>query len=274
MIKKIKNIKDFSQAFFYIKKYFKNFTIITIYPTFSNLVVLFRGEDNNLYIFKLFKNHFLYYDNASFKNAYSIYGKHNLTNKEIVIKDYYVILQFLPDQKNKDNWLNPLAQSFATLHQISIQNIKQQINIKNLVQYYESLIKVLSPDLIQKKMQILSNLEKRPKLLVYSHNDFSPDNFVIYNNKAYFIDIEYSGINDIFFELANIKLNLQDKFNEFLAIYLSKNLNYKTFIQEHMPDLQQMEYIVLYITFLWFTILGDRGKTQFYKEKLQNYEIL
>ncbi len=274
MIKKIKYIKDFFQAFFYIRKHFKKFRIIKVYKTFSNIVVQFKVAEGKFYIFKLFKNQFLYYGNSSFKNSYDIYGKYELTNQKVIAKDSYVIMKFLPNQKNKSNYLVLLAQSFATLHQIPTKRIKEKVNIKALIQYYEGLVKVLPPNLYQKSAKILQKLEKKQKLLVYCHNDFNLDNFVVYNGKSYFIDIEYSGINDIFFELATIKLSLKDEFDKFLNIYLTKNQKHKTFIQGNIESLKQMEYIVLYITFLWFTILENEVETKFYKEKLQSYNIL
>ncbi len=273
MIKKLKYIKDSFQAFFHIRKYFKHFQIIKIYKTFSNLVVLFGAENGNLFIFKLFKNHFLYHDNTSFKNAYKLYGEYNLTNKEVVIKNNYVILHFLPDYKKKQDWLQPLAKSFAKLHQIPTQNIKENINLKKLIEYYESLMNHIPFDLFQKRMRIMDNLEKQEKLLVYCHNDFSFDNFVLYNKSAYFIDIEYSGINDIFCDLAAIKITLQDKFDEFLNSYLSKNIKHRKFIQDNIQNLRQMEYIMLYIAFLWFSILGNKVERKLYKERLKDYNI-
>ena len=106
--------------------------------------------------------------------------------------------------------LNSLAYVLSKLHSIECQEMPITLEIKN-----------------QSKtvMKALNIIVQYPKEYALCHNDLNPKN-IIFSNTIYFIDWEYAGVNDIYFDLACIcvEFKLNDKMQDlFLNFYFAGN---------------------------------------------------
>ena len=74
--------------------------------------------------------------------------------------------------------------------------------------------------------EAFSTLEQYPKEMVLCHNDLNPKNILFFNNSVNFIDWEFAGLNDLYFDLASVSvefdLNVLDE-AYFLANYFLMN---------------------------------------------------
>ena len=70
--------------------------------------------------------------------------------------------------------------------------------------------------------EAFSILEKYPKEMLLCHNDLNPKNILFFNSSVKLIDWEFSGLNDLYFDLASVsvefELNVLDE-AYFLANY-------------------------------------------------------
>lgn len=85
--------------------------------------------------------------------------------------------------------------------------------------------------LLKYKNDILDEIKSYELNLGVCHNDLHLLNIINYNkHDVYFIDFEYASINDIYFDLASMKLCLsENEFDIFIAKYIkSTNLSFQT----------------------------------------------
>ena len=59
----------------------------------------------------------------------------------------------------------------------------------------------------QQSRRIEATFAKAPLPLVACHNDLLPANVLFDNDRAWLLDFEYAGMNDMFFDLANLSVN-------------------------------------------------------------------
>lgn len=57
--------------------------------------------------------------------------------------------------------------------------------------------------------EAFSILEKYPKEMVICHNDLNPKNILFSNNSVKFIDWEFAGLNDLYFDLASVSVEFE-----------------------------------------------------------------
>ena len=106
--------------------------------------------------------------------------------------------------------LNSLAYVLSKLHSIVCQETPITLEIKNQS---------------KEVVKALCTIEHYPKEYALCHNDLNPKN-ILFSNTIYFIDWEYAGVNDIYFDLACIcvEFKLNDKMQDlFLNFYFAGN---------------------------------------------------
>ena len=89
------------------------------------------------------------------------------------------------DKLNKNNVMH-LAKILQKLHAIEVEKISINSEIKNKT---------------EEVLKAFKTIEKYPKEFVLCHNDLNPKNIFFYNDIK-FIDWEYAGVNDKYFDLA------------------------------------------------------------------------
>ena len=138
--------------------------------------------------------------------------------------------------------LKELALSLKKLHQMKIQQKPQ--TFKKLFKYKD-----------KKVYESFKLLQQFKPEYVLGHNDLHPKN-ILFGKKIQFIDWEYAGMSDRYFDLAAIsiefKLNAKDE-KTFLRTY---------FPRKHTPNHKKLNaYKVIYKT-LWTVWLGELERGQ------------
>ncbi|MGB7401180.1 MAG: choline/ethanolamine kinase family protein [Arcobacter sp.] len=134
-----------------------------------------------------------------------------------------------------------------------LHSIKSNVNpydFKRPLNYYK---KTLNNQEASKSIHIckreLKSLKKHKKTLVTTHHDLNPKNILFHKKSIKFIDWEYTGVNDSFFDLATLcfEFRLNKKEEKILLKSYQKKVNKK--------DIQKLHsYINIYkhICKLWF----------------------
>jgi thiamine kinase-like enzyme len=165
-------------------------------------------------------------------------------NKEFMIYEFLVGNH--KEKLNKSE-IKSLVKAVKKLHSIKVHTKK--MNLKNeLKQYIHLSSKKAKKSLDICKIE-LKKLEKYDEIIVPCHHDLNPKNILFWKNSIKFIDWEYAGLNDCFFDLASIcfEFDLNKKEKE----YLLK----KYFDKLRKKDILKLEsYIKIYkhICKLWF----------------------
>ena len=125
--------------------------------------------------------------------------------------DGFMVFQFLEGkhkEKLDENDLKHLAQTLQTLHSIKIDEKPIELHIKK------------QTDEVQKSFKAI---EKYEKDYVLCHNDLNPKN-LLWEEGVKFIDWEYAGVNDRYFDLACVcvEFKLDTEMQKvFLDVYFS-----------------------------------------------------
>lgn len=150
--------------------------------------------------------------------------------------------------KSKD-FLSSLANSLNNLHSLSYKQV-ETFNPFNEIRFNINYLKNISFEFhhnIDLYIDYLNTLEEKyinKKDLALCHNDLNTSNILFKDNIVYFIDFEFSGVCDIFFDLATLSWFLNEDEQRFLLTSYFKtdeNLSYK---KEKLND-------YLFIVKLW-----------------------
>ncbi|NVJ53836.1 MAG: phosphotransferase [Campylobacteraceae bacterium] len=183
------------------------------------------------------------------KKAY----KKNIAAKPILLdKDKtFMVCEFLKGKHKKRinaKEIKHLAKMIKKLHSIK-SNVKSYDLKKTLNHYKKSLNTKKARKSISICKKELKNLKKHKKRLVTTHHDLNPRNILFHKNSIKFIDWEYTGVNDSFFDLASLcfEYKLNKKEQKTLLRSYQKSAN--------KIDIQKLHsYIKIYkhICKLWF----------------------
>lgn len=249
----------------HLKKYkiFKNEKLLNLdllkNQGFCNINYLLKTSKKE-YLIRVFKSDSTVNISREFeykiqKKAY----KKNIAAKPILLdeKNKLIICDFLKGKhkyklKNKD--IKELVKTIKKLHKI--QTSQKTYDFKKDLKQYKKLLKdetsIKSIKICKKELKKV-NLYK--KEIVTTHHDLNPKNILFYKNRIKFIDWEYAGTNDLFFDLATIcfefKLNKKEK-RIVLKSYLEKIDN------ESIKKLNS--YILIYknLCKLWFNLINKK----------------
>lgn len=109
-------------------------------------------------------------------------------------ENYLIISDFLDgEHKNKltPREIRTVAATLRKLHRINLR--KERYRLKKDFKPGHS-----------KALKALKKLQKEPKDHVLTHHDLNPKNILFHKQRVKFIDWEYTGINDRYFDLATI----------------------------------------------------------------------
>lgn len=144
--------------------------------------------------------------------------------------------------------LKKLVKNVKKLHTIKT-NIKAY-NFKDIVKFYKKSLKDKeSKKLLKSLKKELKSIKNYKQNLVTTHHDLNPKNILFYKNTIKFIDFEYAGVNDIFFDLATIccEFNLSEKQQKrVLLSYFKKSK------RSHLKKLNSYKKIYTNLVTLWF----------------------
>jgi len=188
------------------------------------------------------------------KKAY----KKNIAAEPLLLdeKNQFMICDFLKGKHKKtlkSKEIQLLAKNIKKLHKI--KSIEKEYDLKKDLKQYK---KNLKDEDANKSIEIckkeLRRLKKYKKELVTTHHDLNPKNILFHKNTIKFIDWEYVGVNDKFFDLATVcfEFNLNIKEERILLKFYQKSVNKKDIKKLH-------SHILIYehLCKLWFMSLDD-----------------
>ncbi|MCF7530282.1 phosphotransferase [Neisseria lisongii] len=168
--------------------------------------------------------------------------------------------------KQRNN-LKKIADTLATLHNSKIE-LNNEFNVFEEYQHYLSLLKNKNAffeynsdinDVIQ-LFEIFSCLNKQEKInLVPCHNDLVPENILVKQKECYFIDWEYSGMNDPLFDIAALFLESNFDLEEqqlFLNFYYKEEFNFL----ELTEKITHYQFCQDVLWFLWTLIKAENNE--------------
>ena len=163
----------------------------------------------------------------------------------------FMICEFLKGKhKNSLNTqeIKRLAKMIKKLH--TIKSDEKPYDFEKPLMLYKKVLKSKearkSICICEKELKVL---QKYKKTLVTTHHDLTPKNILFNKKDIRFIDWEYAGVNDCYFDLATLcfEFGLNKKEEKILLINYQKKANKKDIIKLH-------SYINIYknICKLWF----------------------
>jgi len=174
-------------------------------------------------------------------------------------KKQFMICDFLKgSHKEKINKkeIKLLAKNIKKLHKIK-SNEKEYELKRDLKDYKKNLKNSKAKVSISICKKELKKLKKYKKELVTTHHDLNPKNILFHKNTIKFIDWEYVGVNDKFFDLATVcyEFTLNTKEEKILLKAYQKSV--------HKKDIQKLHsHMLIYehLCKLWFMSLEEDTK--------------
>ena len=163
----------------------------------------------------------------------------------VLISKYIESNKFDINFYNSSTFINSIVNRLFTLHNQKSNNYFNPFNeIYKNIEFLISINFNFNHD-INILINKLKSLEKElTKKIHYGlcHNDLNTSNILYCDNLVYLIDFEFSGMGDIFFDLASISWFLKDKFQKELI---------ETYFGHYNIDLQNKLNNYLFVVKLW-----------------------
>ena len=163
-------------------------------------------------------------------------------NNGILLSKYIESAKFNLEFYNSSFFINNLVTTLKKIHNLECNNYFNPFNeIYNNIDFLNSVNFNFNHDidlLITKLKELEINLCKK---IHYGlcHNDLNTSNILYFDNYVYLIDFEFSGMGDIFFDLATISWFLKDEMQDEL---IRKYFGY--FDKELKKKLKDYLYVV------------------------------
>lgn len=220
---------------------------------FCNINFKLISSKNN-YLVRVFKSN----DTVNISRDYEYKIQKKAWEKDIASKPLYLdkektfmITEFL-DGNHKDKLkkieLIKIIKQIKKLHKIKT-NVRSYDISRDLKKYKILLKDKESKKIIKDSFNQLSKLKKYKRNEVSTHHDLNPKNIIFYKNKIKFIDWEYAGVNNCFFDLATIciEFKLDKKYQKIVL-----NTYFKKIKKEHKVSLHSYMKIYKNLCILWF----------------------
>ena len=164
-----------------------------------------------------------------------------------------LIWEFIPGIKplfnsgNKEYCLKSLGRKLSLVHNTSISDDCSDIFINSMELYGNLLQNTSDEPLYMNALNLFKKLyfDGTPKVL--SHNDLHPGN-LIWENKFYFLDWEYAGLNHPCFDLASLVHNYKLDPNQIHDLSIGYGGDQELFAMERLKD--WIEFII-YLDEIW-----------------------
>jgi len=180
------------------------------------------------------------------------------TNKSFMITEY---LKGIHKYKLEKNEIESLVKNISKLHKIKNFKNSNKLQEHDLKSDFYNFKKVLKDDdskkIIVNSLMELKKISSYKTKLVVTHHDLNPKNIIFYKKSIRFIDWEYTGINNCFFDLASIcvEFNLDKTMQKFLlSCYFKNQKNKENKIKKKEQILSLNSYMKIYknLCILWF----------------------
>ncbi len=248
-----------------LKKYklFKNIKLLKLEllkeQGFCNTNYLLKSK-NKKYLIRVFKNNNSVNISREFEyETQKKAARKNLAAAPLLLTKKFMVCTYLEGKhknKLKNKELKKLVKNIKKLHKIK-SKVRAYDLKKDLKYYKRSLKNQKSKILIKILKQEIKKLKNYKINLVTTHHDLNPKNILFHKKTIKFIDFEYAGVNDKYFDLATIA-------HEFKLNKKQKNILIKTYNKKvKTKDIKKLNtYIKIYkiLCKLWFIDLEQQNK--------------
>jgi thiamine kinase-like enzyme len=124
--------------------------------------------------------------------------------------------------------IRSLGKSLRAIHSIAIPEHSVDIFSNSMSLYHDLLENTSDAHLFKKASNLYNELLKDDVSKVLSHNDLHPRN-LLWANKYYFLDWEYAGPNDRYFDIASVIKTFQLNKSQILELLSGYSSNAKIF---------------------------------------------
>ena len=219
---------------------------------YNNINYLLKTSKKN-YIVRVFKSE----NSVNISREFEFIVQKKAFKKSIASKPIYLHTDFMiyeytdgihKTKLSKINLIN-LISKIKKIHNLKITSCIYDFE-SDLKIYKKSLKDKKSKNLIKESFRSLKEIRKTKIQLGLVHHDLNPKNIIFKNSDIKIIDWEYSGLNDIFFDLASICIEFELSKKEekiLLSTYFSKKKSFHS--------LKLFHYKILYknLCMLWFS---------------------
>lgn len=230
----------------------------------KSIVQLSQGLSNDNYLVSTSKQRCLVKFYRQHFPQQAIYTQQQLAKKAVCPAPLYwethnkvAVFEFIAGQTAEVFSLNKLLAGLVTLHQHPYQG--QAVNLKAEIASYQE---IEGFSRYQEQLHTaLEHLAHYPQELCFCHNDLVKENIISHSQSAkpwQFIDFEYAGVNDRFFDLAMLSctFSLSEKQQkQLLAAYFAE-ISTPLTLQEQVLKLKAMMQIVAALNYFWFKKQG------------------
>ena len=199
---------------------------------------------------------------------------HYNVEKKILIWEYIEGKEIFLNSKNKQKILELLGQTIKRLHLTEVPKNTKNIFLNSMQFYKKNLSKHSNNNFLDKGFTIFERLSDNTNEFVLCHNDLNKSN-IIFNKKLYFLDWEYAGPNDPYFDLASISMSLE--LNDDDINYLWKGYSGNKAVLDR-EKLQNWSIFSIFLDYMWCLTVADLSKitnkelqTKVIEDKLADY---
>ena len=181
---------------------------------------------------------------------------HHDVEKKILIWEYIEGKEVFLKSENKKNLLELLGQTIKKLHITEVPKNTKNIFLNSIEFYKTNLLKYSNNKFLDRGFSIFDRLSDNSNEYVLSHNDLNKSNIIL-NQNLYFLDWEYAGPNDPYFDLASISMSLE--LNDDDINYLWKGYSGNKSLLDR-EKLQNWSIFSIFLDYMWCLTVADLSK--------------
>ena len=181
---------------------------------------------------------------------------HHNVEKKILIWEYIEGKEIFLKSENRKNLLEFLGQTIKKLHITEVPKNTKNIFLNSIEFYKTNLLKYPNNKFLDRGFSIFDRLSDNSNEFVLCHNDLNKSNIIL-NKNLYFLDWEYAGPNDPYFDLASISMSLE--LNDDDINYLWKGYSGNKSILDR-EKLQNWSIFSRFLDYMWRLTVADLSK--------------
>ena len=181
---------------------------------------------------------------------------HHNVEKKILIWEYIEGKEIFLNSKNKQKILELLGQTIKKLHLTEVPKNTKNIFLNSMKFYKKNLSKHSNNNFLDKGFTIFERLSDNSNEFVLCHNDLNKSNIIL-NKNLYFLDWEYAGPNDPYFDLASISMSLELSDDDINYLWKGYSGNKSILDRE---KLQNWSIFSRFLDYMWRLTVADLSK--------------
>ena len=181
---------------------------------------------------------------------------HHNVEKKILIWEYIEGKEIFLKSENRKNLLEFLGQTIKKLHITEVPKNTKNIFLNSIEFYKTNLLKYPNNKFLDRGFSIFDRLSDNSNEFVLCHNDLNKSNIIL-NKNLYFLDWEYAGPNDPYFDLASISMSLELSDDDINYLWKGYSGNKSILDRE---KLQNWSIFSRFLDYMWRLTVADLSK--------------